>query len=256
MRYITIIVLFLTALTSCTKVINVNLNDATEKYMVSANISDAPGPYKVSITRSINFDQTNNFPNVQNAVVIISDVTTSLTDTLSIDAQGNYWTHTIAGTQGHTYALQILVDNQVFTASSTIPTAVTLDSIYTTGALIGDGTNIVQLYRDPAGIKNYYHSLLKIHDSLSEQIYLYNDEISDGTSIEQTLRNRITIHPGDSIIVEFQCIDEATYRYYSTLQQTVQQNSATPANPQSNISGGALGYFSAHTVQHRSIIAP
>jgi hypothetical protein len=53
-----------------------------------------------------------------------------------------------------------------------------------------------------------------------------------------------------------QCITRDTYLYYYTLNQ---QSGAgpgggtTPSNPPSNIQGGALGIFSAHTKQLRVI---
>jgi len=47
-----------------------------------------------------------------------------------------------------------------------------------------------------------------------------------------------------------QCIDKNIFRYFTTLTE-VQENSTTPANPDSNISGGVLGYFSAHTSQRK-----
>jgi hypothetical protein len=70
------------------------------------------------------------------------------------------------------------------------------------------------------------------------------------------IENKIPIHSGDQLCVELQCIDRGVFDYYNTLQQTVEQSSATPANPASNITGGALGYFSAHTINRRQIVVP
>jgi hypothetical protein len=48
------------------------------------------------------------------------------------------------------------------------------------------------------------------------------------------------------------CIDKNVYNYFFSLLQVTGNNggfqSASPDNPITNISGGALGYFSAHTV--------
>ena len=60
----------------------------------------------------------------------------------------------------------------------------------------------------------------------------------------------------DNISVEMQCISRPTYLYYYSLNQ---QSGAgpgggiTPANPTNNIQGGALGIFSAHTVEKKLI---
>jgi hypothetical protein len=48
------------------------------------------------------------------------------------------------------------------------------------------------------------------------------------------------------------CIDKVTYDYYYSLTQSSRNGpggGATPANPITNIEGGALGYFAAFTVQ-------
>jgi hypothetical protein len=54
------------------------------------------------------------------------------------------------------------------------------------------------------------------------------------------------------------CIENAVFKYWFSLNQSATGNSqsASPANAVSNISGGALGYFSAHTVETREIVAP
>jgi hypothetical protein len=46
------------------------------------------------------------------------------------------------------------------------------------------------------------------------------------------------------------------FDYFNSLALMNDGQSASPANPLSNIQGGALGYFSAHTVQRRTVIIP
>ena len=67
------------------------------------------------------------------------------------------------------------------------------------------------------------------------------------------------IKSGDRVTIEMQCIDEIVYRYWSTVKAgggDGDGNTAAPANPITNIKGGALGYFSAHTVSRKAVIAP
>ena len=63
---------------------------------------------------------------------------------------------------------------------------------------------------------------------------------------------------GDTIHVEMQCIDQNIYTYYIAVIQISGDDGSgagiTPANPPSNISNGALGYFSAHTSAVSSIV--
>lgn len=137
-----------------------------------------------------------------------------------------------------------------------MPMAITTDSLYTKDATFGDGTDIVALYNDPAGIRNFYRLLLTVKDSLSREIYVHSDDITGGSLVTHTLRNDTEVLAGDTITVQLQCIDEGVYKYFYDLRQTVEQNSSTLSNPQTNIQGNALGYFSAHTIRSKSMVAP
>lgn len=87
------LVLGVIALYSCQKVIDIELNPSSPRYVVTGNITDQPGPYEVKITSSINFDQDNNFPAVSGAKVCITDQNVGLTDTLTEVAPGRHRTH-------------------------------------------------------------------------------------------------------------------------------------------------------------------
>ena len=64
------------------------------------------------------------------------------------------------------------------------------------------------------------------------------------------------LEEGDVVTVEMHSVDQSIYDYFFSLEQTIEQSAATPANPVSNIQGGALGYFSAHTVQTKTTVVP
>ena len=59
------------------------------------------------------------------------------------------------------------------------------------------------------------------------------------------------INPGDQVTIEMHCVDNPVWQYFNTLGQARGNNAQaiTPANPLSNISNHALGYFSAQTKQ-------
>jgi hypothetical protein len=54
------------------------------------------------------------------------------------------------------------------------------------------------------------------------------------------------------------CIDRNIYNYFFSLLQVSAGNggfqTASPDNPVTNITGGALGYFSAHTINLEKLI--
>ena len=251
------LILLLAAFSACKKVINVNLNSTSSQYVVEGDVTNQPGPYLVTITKSINFYQDNVWPTVSGAIVVITDITTGQIDTLVEATPGNYNTHIITGTPGHTYQLYVNAANNIFTASSTMPAVVTLDSLYTQPSPFGGKhPQLVPVYTDPALVGNnyhYYHFTEYKNDTESSSILVRKDNLINGQVIKQPIGGD-DLNQGDSVAIYMECIDSGVYVYYSSLNLTNNQNLATPANPLTNLTGGALGYFSAHTSSLKTLI--
>ena len=73
---------------SCDKIITLPIKDNETKLVIEASITDQPGPYFVKLTRSINLNETNNYPVVENGIVIITD-NTGIKDTLKYAKEGH-----------------------------------------------------------------------------------------------------------------------------------------------------------------------
>src|SRR5262249_44887474 len=91
-----------------------------------------------------------------------------------------------------------------------------------------------------------------------ESIFVDDDEFTDGQTVKAQLNyNNDTDNPardiksGDSVRIDMICNDAAVYKFWYSLNNgaTGTGESASPSNPVSNITGGALGYFSAQTMQ-------
>ena len=108
-----LLIVLLAAFSACKKVIKVDLNSSSARYVVQGNVTDVAGTYTVTITKTINFDQDNIFPTVSGAMVVITDVSAGVTDTLAETLPGNYTTHVLAGTPGHTYKLYVNAANNL-----------------------------------------------------------------------------------------------------------------------------------------------
>ena len=243
-------------LPSCQKVIHIDLNSAAPKYVVEGNISNESGPQVIKISKTVSFESSNTFPGVSGALVTITDATSGTIDTLQEGSAGYYTTVAITGVPGHTYNMFIKADGNVFTATCTMPQPVNLDSLYISKSAFGNTRGAI-VYTDPAARGNYYYFAEYKNGVLTDNIYIRNDELVNGQVINQTLSRgggESELNTGDYLTISLECIDSAMYQYYYTLQQTKNQNAATPANPQSNIVGGALGYFSAHTVSSKSVL--
>lgn len=258
MKYLSIVpmIVLIAFISSCTKVIDVNYKDSAPQYVIEGNISDQPGPYTVKITKSKKYDADNVFPTVSGAIVIITDNNTVI-DTLEEVHPGIYQTHTIKGVSGHVYTLLVKAEGKEFVSASTMPLLVTVDSLYTSSVPEFGGVRIcaTPVYTDPATTGNFYHYVAYVNDTATKDVYAYSDDFLNGQKIEFPLSSDRKLIAGDKIKVELQSIDENMYQYYNSLLSS--SFAATPANPISNISGGALGYFSAHTKSlSKTIIVP
>lgn len=263
MKLLRIISLFCVSsvvLFACTKTINVDVNNATPKIVIEGNVTDATGPYEVQITQTVNLDATNVFPPVSGAVVTITDVTSSITETLQETSPGIYQTRDMQGFQQHTYQMSITALGQNYTATSTMPEAVHLDSVTFIHTDFFGSTNInaVPNYQDPLGVPNYYTFTEYVNSRRLKDILTTSDRLSDGKYITQQLFvDSAYVSVGDTVLIEMHCRDKNSWDYFNTLEQVTGDDfgTATPANPIGNISNGALGYFSAHTLQTRKLLA-
>jgi hypothetical protein len=241
-------------------VINVNLNSTDPRYVIVGKITDQPGYCEVSITRSKDFSQDNHFSTVSGANVTVENNGT--VTTLAEADPGVYRTGSLTGQPGQTYMLMVRIGSETFSSTSTMPQPVDLDSIYVkTGALTNKKyVNVV--YKDPPGIANYYHFVQYVNDHKEPTVFVSDDEFTDGRTVKSELNfDNSTDNPardiksGDNIRIEMICNDSAVYKYWYSLfnSATGDNQSASPSNPVSNISSGAMGYFSAQTVRSRAI---
>jgi hypothetical protein len=259
-KIVFIITLF--ALFSCEKVIQVDLNKEDPQLVIEGTVNADSTIHTVKLTRSLNFDQDKSPELVSNAVVIISDDKGN-SETLVEVTTGIYKTSALLGIEGRTYTLTVSLSGKTYTSKSTIPNRVKLDSLAVEVYPFGQDLvySLVPRRYDPAGVSNYYRFRLFDNDTLLGGTYLQYDQFSDGQlTLEPVFDNKNSYKPGDVATLEMYCIDENVFRYFLTLSQNgtnSNQPSATPSNPTSLFTGdNCLGYFSAQTVEKKSIVIP
>lgn len=255
--------LILMALSSCQKVIDVKLDDADKKLVVDAVITDHAGGCVVRLSKTKKFGENNALDGVGGATVNIRDeagTVTSLVET----APGIYTHDQLKGVSGETYQLSVVAEGKAYSATSTMPINVPLDSVYMEKQIFFNNEQMFSnvVFSDPGGTSNYYLFKQFVNGTVTNGIFLTDDELSDGKKIKTSLYlfadEEKKIKHGDEVMIEMHCIDKAVYKYWYSFKQSASGNggAATPANPVSNISGGALGYFSAETVQSKTVVAP
>ena len=255
-------------LSSCQKVIDINLNAAAPQIVIEGSVNDQPGPYYINLSQTVNFSETNVFPPVTGALVKITD-NTGLTDILTEVSPGSYRTSTLQGVPGKSYTLSVSSNGKNYTSVSNMPAPVNIDSltiITTTGGFGGPRKRLQANFQDPSGIANFYKfgithyvviNNVVQYSIIEKSISITSDKLQDGKMLTYNLSGRNTLISGDSIVVALQTIDQGVFDYFRTLGQADNNAaSATPANPTSNITNGALGYFSAYAVRSKGIVIP
>lgn len=267
MKNIFLIILSLFLVTSCEKEIDLDLGDQSGNIVIEGNVTDQAGPYYVKITKSVAFTEANQYPAIENAQVILSD-NTGQTETLQYVGNGTYQTSTFVGQSGRTYTLKIQAEGKEYLSQSTMPEAVAFDNLEQDSFIVGGETSytLLPVFTDPQTLGNRYLFVYTVNNNPKKFFSEFSDNVNNGMANQRPLLlpnddgdnpDDIKVVVGDAIHVEMQCIDQNVYTFYSALLQLSgggPGGGITPANPPSNISNGALGYFSAHTVRKKSVV--
>ncbi len=263
MKTIISIILIALLFTGCEKIVDLDYKDNQSTIIIEGNITNEAGPYYVKITKSMSLPDTGEYTILDNAIVSISDDTGN-NEMLSPQGNGVYRSSSLKGIEGRTYTLTVKVENETYTAQSTMPLQVPLDSIKIEELVIAGETeyNIIPKYLDPIQKGNSYRFLLSVNNKLINQHFIQNDDLRNGSvnTFRLELNDDDTkLKSGDLINLTMQCVDKNVALFYTTLALMADSGpggGTTPNNPPNNISNGALGVFSAHTVQKLSKIVP
>ncbi|MEO8885626.1 MAG: DUF4249 domain-containing protein [Mucilaginibacter sp.] len=248
-------VMVLLTATSCQRVIDLKLDNAEPQLVIEGIVTSQLINQTVKISQSVPFSNSNVFPAVSGAIVTIADNhgnTYSLTEGIP----GTYSSAKFQGRVGYTYTLTVQTNSKVYTATSTMPFPVRFDDLSYKDDFFSPDKKIMTVhYQDPLNVANNYHFLLFVNSVQAKTVFVNDDNFSNGKYVDFDLyQNKSDIKVGDNVLVEAQCIDRNMFFYWFSLsQQQDNGNGPTPSNPPSNLSNGALGYFSAHTVQRLAV---
>ncbi|WP_239058255.1 DUF4249 domain-containing protein [Bacteroides sp. 214] len=252
-----IALLLIVSFVSCEDIIDVNLRSVTPELVIEGVVKQG-FPAEVRITKTKDFNDDNTYTPITDAIVTIADDAGNR-EQLTTDASGKYLATTIVGVERRTYNLTVLHEGAEYTATSTMPPAVAIDSLTQWHFLMHDYDEPMIHFADPVGEENQYYRFVFAINGNWENLEksLLSTEFIDGNVIHNPLMLELINDPddddpienGDVITVEMQCMDKATYKYFETLYMI--DNSL--ANPTSNIKGGALGYFGAYSFRQEQI---
>jgi hypothetical protein len=247
----------LLGLSSCIETVQLDLRSIEPQVVIEGKMTDDSTQNEVKITLSQDFQQKNEFPPITTAKVSITDITTGESEDLPQGFPGVYTIHNLKGVSGHRYAMKVEYNGKIYEAQSIMPQKVAFQELkYQTVSRFDAKTKMVAVYHDPKEEVNYYRWATISNDGIRSRTYFVRSDIfNNGNHIEQIIDSGIDINKGDKITIEMQCIDKATFDYFLTLVKQQGQglnNGAAGTNPPSNISGGALGYFGAYTIEKKT----
>jgi hypothetical protein len=270
--------ILLALLSRCTERIEVEVDSSYTRLVVEGYLSTDTTQHLVRLTRSSDYFYNKPAQPVRGAIVSISDGDKIEFLTESIEKPGSYLTDpSYYGVPGKIYTLtisQVDIDNngetEEYTAISELRPVGSVDSIQLEN-ISGRDFNIYEIlvYAWDPPVKNFYaFRILRngnlITDSLQEMIVqddiFFNGNYAYGIPsqfLNQSKKDEV-IYPGDTITLEINGITEDYYNFILEVQSEIFYQtpifSGPPANISSNISNGALGYFTAWSTTRRSVI--
>lgn len=262
LKCIGVIVVSSLFLISCERVIQVSIKDEPARFVVEGVLTD-DSTCRVRLSRTNNFYDTINLMGINGARVTITEDGKS---PVSLNPSGNRGEYRAAftGIPGRTYHLRVeykdSLTSHVFTATSTMPQKVTLDSLYISERIfLGKMRMIAAIrFKDPPAPGNAYRYVQRVDGELETTVFVTKDDLINGRTVVDELlifNDEYTLKKCDQVDVQLQSIDQPNYLFWYSLNQGSlgSSQSASPGNPVTNIKGGALGYFSAHAVSSLNI---
>lgn len=241
------------AISSCTKVIDINLNAADPQISIEANLIEGTNDFNVNISQTGNY--FGGSPTYLNgAIVSLSDGATTypLTDL----GNGTYTLPAFTSTSGTTYTLSATVNGKTYEAVSKMPNKVNLDTLtyrYQPPTSFSDEGYFALLnFLDP-NEENYYRGTVVINGELTKgvgDLYFFDDQLSNGNYINIPVFGEI-YQPGDSLTVNLFSLNKEGYKFYETLDQITSNSgggNVAPANPNNNWNNDALGHFHTYAI--------
>jgi hypothetical protein len=250
-------------LTSCESVIEIDLDYMKPKLVIEGVINDFDHKCIIKLSKTTDYFNHKANPTVSGAVITLTDDSGTLVN-FNETEPGIYTEESIQTKPDINYTLNILSEGDKYVANATIPHKVNIDSLtclYNPESIFYEVGYVVSChFSDPLEFRNFYRlKTYNINDRTKAKNSkdLYNDDICNGNRVEWSWTYDV-FQQSDTVVVELYTLDVQTYDYYKTLFPisggAEMMSMATPANPKTNISNGALGYFGAYAVSRDTII--
>jgi len=262
-----ILVLFaLIGFNACRTVVDWELPNSEPALVVEGQISNVEEFWSVQLTMTQGYFDSSLPTAVSDATVVITDDMGGR-DTLFHVADGVYEANTKRKCEvGHQYTLNISHAGKDYFATETLRDQLPFDTVgavYNPGiaGFADAGYYLVEIAQESEAVGDYYQWKVYQNDTLLDDFYILDsDEFADFSyfnrnfDISQATEDNLPrpfpylMELGDTVVLEQMCISKNYFDFLFDIE--TQRNKAgspfdaPPANPISNISNGAFGYFS------------
>lgn len=276
MKNFILLVSIVVVLASCDEAIQLDLDQTPSRLVIEGNMTDVPGRQFVRITRSAGFYQSGVTNRISNATVTVTNDDGEVTAFThnpggNSDSVGYYLPPSnYFGEVGKTYTLNVLVDGETYQAADKLLRVTKIDSIqyqpnrFRERDMPSDGKylELLMFATEPQDAEDNYLFLFYRNDSLvytnDTDVYFFND-YGVGGRIEG-FPSPVYYAPGDKARVEMYSISRNGFLFYNDLVTILNSDggmfSPPPANPRSNISNGALGFFQVSSMTSSGVDIP
>lgn len=264
-------IIFSLAFFACEEVVVLDISQAPPQLVIDGVVTNEDTVHIVRISRSGDF-YGNRGTMVADAIVeVMDDLGNTFNYTHNPEGydslQGWYFSdQPYAGREYGVYSLQVKVDSKIYVARDTLRPITDIDSlsIRIDPSAIADPDSDGKVYqvllyaREPQETTDFYYFKF-YRDSVMEEsnnIYIFDDKLL-GSSLDG-LPSPINFREGEMASVEIYSLTREQFIYYSDLANILNSDggmfSPPPANPRTNISGGALGFFQVSGINRASLL--
>ena len=269
MKKILFIILVTFALSGCTEVVNIPLDNGAPRLVVEALIDWQKGTtgniQKIKLTTTADF-YTNQTPKVSGANVIIKNSSNIIFNFIETQNTGEYVCNNFVPVLNEIYYLTIVSNGKSYTASETLkPVAPILNVTQETVNFFGGETKSIKaLYLDPAATINFYSYRYVVKYEAKPSLYVADDEFFDGNPYFSVAFDN-NIISGDIVNITHYGISRQYYEYLKILISVAGSQGggpfqAPPVTVRGNISNNTnpedfpLGFFRLSETDHRDYV--
>ena len=258
----------LSLLNSCQDVVSITIPKGASLLAVDGAITDQPGPYTVTLTRTAPYFDHAALPRVTGAVLRLTD-SDGTQEVLREQAPGTYVTNRMQGQIGHGYVLSIKAEGEEYEAATEIRRTMHIDSLGKVyRAKTGNDTTgyrVIYYARELPGRGDYVRFKRFKNGRLLNQpgdLITSSDQLVDGNYLHIEFGHPYLL-PGDRATIEINSLSADYYAFLNELGTQI-DNVGIFANPPANVRTNvrnvnaqsakvAVGYFAGYAVRSASL---